>query len=224
MICTKWHLEESKKLYFLSAVCKSWFQILKSVIETRHGNARLEAWDLCSPHTQLAEFTIAAVDVNKWGQPSHQGLSWEIQLVKNTWGRGPLLDPDCFFMNHWGGVRSWLGHIMEMPAPHSREQLCMDIVQTVRCRWMRDIFRPGVKASRWTHPNLSSKRSPLHKRIGLLTMITKTQAIRGLVTESSSDSRNWELWGHHEGIGSRVQGALLRALNVWWLNFKDSLM
>ena len=49
---SRWHMEESKKLYFLSAVCKSWFQILKSVIETRHGNARLEAWDLCSPHTQ----------------------------------------------------------------------------------------------------------------------------------------------------------------------------
>ena len=132
------------------------------------------------------------MDVNKWGQPSHQGLSWEIQWVKDSWGRGPMLDPDCFFMNHCGGVRSWLGHIIEMPAARSREQLCMDIVQTIRCRWMRDIIRPGVKASRWNHPNLSSRRSPLQKRIGLLTMLTKTQAIRGLVIESSSGSRNWE--------------------------------
>ena len=54
-------------------------------------------------------------------------------------------------------------------------------------------------------------------------MLTKTQVIRGLVTESSSDSRNWEFWGNYEGTGSRVQGALLRALNVWWLNFKDDL-
>ena len=46
-------------------------------------------------------------------------------------------------------------------------------------------------------------------------MLIKAQAHRGLINENSSDSRNWRFWGNYEG-------ELLRALNVWWLNYKDS--
>ena len=203
---SRWHRDESRKFYFLSAVCKSWFQIFKAIIKTRHGGAMVAAWELCSPHTKLADLSVAAIDFNKWGTPSHRSISWEVQLVKNTWGHGQMLDSDCFFRNHWGGVRFWLGYIMEMPSARSREQLCNDIGQSVRSGWMRDEIKASVRMSRWNHPNLLLKRSPLQKRIGLLTLLAKAQTIRGLVTESSGDS-TWIL-------ETGNSGAIIKALGV----------
>ena len=153
---SRWHREGPRKLYFLSAVCKSWFQMLKTVIKTRHGDTMVAAYTLYSPHTKLADLSVAAVDFNKWGPPSHQGNYWEVQLVKNTWTHGQMLDPEFFFMNHWGGVRLWLGYIMMMPSARSSEQLCEDMGIAIRCGYTRNnVLR--VTKSRWNHPNLLSK-------------------------------------------------------------------
>jgi hypothetical protein len=43
---SRWHREGSRKLYFLSAVCKGWFQILEPIIRARHGNAMVAAYTL----------------------------------------------------------------------------------------------------------------------------------------------------------------------------------
>ena len=53
----------------------------------------------------------------------------------------------------------------------------------------------GVAKTVWNHPEVVVNRSALQKRIGLLTLISKTQDIRGLVTEDSSDPRNWGFLG-----------------------------
>ena len=122
-------------------------------------------------------------------------------------------------MNHWGGVRFWLEYIMTMPSAGSNEQLRHDIDIAIRCDHTRDHIL-GITKTVWNHPDVVSNRSALQKRIGLLTLISKTQDVRGLVTEDSSDSRDWGFWGSYKGAGNRVQGALLRAINVWWLKVK----
>ena len=147
------------------------------------------AYTLCSPHTKLADLSVAAVNFNKWGQPSHRGIFWEVQLVKNTWGHGQMSDPKFFFMSHWEELHIWLGYIMMMPSARSSEQLCEDIGVATRCGYTCNEVLEVTK-SRRNHPNLLVKRSALKKRTGLLTLIIKAQASRGLVTESSSDSRN----------------------------------
>ena len=149
---SRWHHTESRKLYFLSAVCKSWFQMLNTIIKTRHGQAMVAAQSLCSPHTKLANLSVAAIDFNKWGVPSYHGISWEVQLIKDTWGHGQMLDSDCFFRNLWGWMRFWLGHITMMPSVRSNEQLCTDMDLAIK--WIHSLWtRPGVMKAQWTHPN-----------------------------------------------------------------------